>query len=215
MTSKAKSATANEPATVYTAVPSDQNIEDRYRRGGAFDDEDSWLSFTDNAYDDSYMGPSIEANRYRERFLSRGDTIIRRAAGELSPMVSANHMNHRRAIAGGGSATLTIEEWLRIVDAYEGRCLYCQAPDRLTMDHLVPISRGGDHSIENVVPACRSCNSRKHDRNMNVWVSAAGESSLPAVVARIRDASAALGIKNAYTTPELVDSPVPNDTPNE
>ncbi len=45
-----------------------------------------------------------------------------------------------------------------------GFCHYCckQFPaEELTMDHLVPISRGGKASRNNVVPACKECNNRK------------------------------------------------------
>jgi 5-methylcytosine-specific restriction endonuclease McrA len=45
-----------------------------------------------------------------------------------------------------------------------GHCHYCDGqftPDELTMDHLVPVSRGGKASRNNVVPACKECNSRK------------------------------------------------------
>ena len=45
-----------------------------------------------------------------------------------------------------------------------GICHYCGKsfpPDELTMDHLVPIVRGGKSTHGNVVPACRECNSRK------------------------------------------------------
>lgn len=45
-----------------------------------------------------------------------------------------------------------------------GTCHYCgQAfpPEELTMDHLVPIIRGGKSSRGNVVPACKECNNRK------------------------------------------------------
>lgn len=45
----------------------------------------------------------------------------------------------------------------------EHRCQYCG--DRAeTLDHVVPRSRGGDHSWENVVAACRPCNVNKADR---------------------------------------------------
>lgn len=46
----------------------------------------------------------------------------------------------------------------------EGRCHYCGGtfpPGELTMDHLVPVIRGGTSSRGNLVPACRECNSRK------------------------------------------------------
>lgn len=45
-----------------------------------------------------------------------------------------------------------------------GRCHYCEGtftPEELTMDHLVPVSRGGKASRNNVVPACKECNTRK------------------------------------------------------
>ena len=43
------------------------------------------------------------------------------------------------------------------------RCQYCGASAE-NVDHVVPKSRGGPHSWDNVVAACRSCNSRKRDR---------------------------------------------------
>jgi len=43
------------------------------------------------------------------------------------------------------------------------KCQYCGGLAE-TVDHLVPRSRGGAHSWENVVAACKKCNSRKRDR---------------------------------------------------
>jgi 5-methylcytosine-specific restriction endonuclease McrA len=42
-------------------------------------------------------------------------------------------------------------------------CQYCGAPAE-NLDHVVPRSRGGAHAWENVVAACRRCNSRKENR---------------------------------------------------
>ncbi|MFM7225907.1 MAG: HNH endonuclease [Actinomycetota bacterium] len=44
-----------------------------------------------------------------------------------------------------------------------GRCQYCGRPAE-NLDHVVPRSRGGLHSWENVVASCRPCNARKEDR---------------------------------------------------
>jgi 5-methylcytosine-specific restriction endonuclease McrA len=45
------------------------------------------------------------------------------------------------------------------------RCVYCgTAGSRLTLDHVIPRSRGGDSSWENVVTSCAPCNLRKGDR---------------------------------------------------
>lgn len=45
----------------------------------------------------------------------------------------------------------------------EHRCQYCGCRAE-TLDHVVPRSRGGDHTWENVVAACRTCNVAKADR---------------------------------------------------
>ncbi len=45
-------------------------------------------------------------------------------------------------------------------------CYYCQTPltsDLVTMDHIVPLSRGGFSKKGNVVPACKACNTHKKD----------------------------------------------------
>ncbi|SLM29058.1 HNH endonuclease family protein [Desulfamplus magnetovallimortis] len=46
----------------------------------------------------------------------------------------------------------------------QGVCHYCKSvhtPSELTMDHIVPIARGGKSVKNNVVPCCKSCNSKK------------------------------------------------------
>ncbi|MEW6583331.1 MAG: HNH endonuclease [Actinomycetota bacterium] len=53
----------------------------------------------------------------------------------------------------------------RAVFARDGYvCQYCGSGARLTMDHVVPRSRGGPSSWENVVTSCAPCNHRKGDR---------------------------------------------------
>ncbi len=43
-------------------------------------------------------------------------------------------------------------------------CQYCGSTKQLTLDHVIPRSKGGKHSWDNVVIACERCNSRKGDR---------------------------------------------------
>lgn len=46
----------------------------------------------------------------------------------------------------------------------QGECYYCQkevSPEELTMDHVVPLSRGGKSTKGNVVPCCKECNNKK------------------------------------------------------
>lgn len=57
---------------------------------------------------------------------------------------------------------LTAAQWREIKAAYKHCCVYCgRKMQRLTQDHITPLSQGGNHTASNVVPACPSCNSRK------------------------------------------------------
>ena len=64
--------------------------------------------------------------------------------------------------------TLTSQEWLDILKEYNYRCTYCgkefDENNLPTKDHVIPISKGGHNTKENIVPACKSCNSKKHDK---------------------------------------------------
>lgn len=44
------------------------------------------------------------------------------------------------------------------------RCAYCQTRDHLTLDHVMPKSRGGQDAWTNLVTACQRCNTQKGDR---------------------------------------------------
>jgi len=44
------------------------------------------------------------------------------------------------------------------------RCQYCGSRTHLTIDHIIPRSRGGGSTWENIVTSCAPCNSRKGDR---------------------------------------------------
>jgi 5-methylcytosine-specific restriction endonuclease McrA len=44
------------------------------------------------------------------------------------------------------------------------KCVYCGSGANLTLDHVLPRSRGGDNSWENLVTCCRKCNAKKDDR---------------------------------------------------
>jgi 5-methylcytosine-specific restriction endonuclease McrA len=62
--------------------------------------------------------------------------------------------------------------WKRKCD--KGVCHYCGCsfpPKELTMDHIVPIARGGKTTKGNVVPCCKECNNQKKQRLPLEWES--------------------------------------------
>lgn len=93
-----------------------------------------------------------------------------RAAHARNPERMRCAVKLREAKKRTSVATLTLSEWLEVLEYFGHRCAYCLrtlAESPLTQDHVIPVVRGGAHSSDNVVPACRSCNSCKSDRP--VW----------------------------------------------
>ena len=76
-------------------------------------------------------------------------------------VVRAKSQKHR-ALRLAAEGAFTSEEWERLVLAYRGSCAYCAKVMPLEPDHRVALSRGGSNRIENILPACRRCNARKH-----------------------------------------------------
>ena len=59
--------------------------------------------------------------------------------------------------------------WRRSLHMLTGhRCLYCGDASQ-SIDHVKPLSRGGQSVTENCVPACLSCNGKKGDSDVFVW----------------------------------------------
>ena len=66
---------------------------------------------------------------------------------------------------------LTVAQWLAIREAWAATCAYCGTVDAgLQKDCVLPISRGGRYTLENVVPACRSCNASKSNDEVTSWM---------------------------------------------
>lgn len=78
--------------------------------------------------------------------------------------------NKRRLIKLGTKASFTSEQWEAVKYFYGYQCLRCKKVEpeiSLAADHVVPLSRGGIDSIDNIQPLCKSCNSKKHTAIMD------------------------------------------------
>ncbi|NBW58557.1 HNH endonuclease [bacterium] len=58
-----------------------------------------------------------------------------------------------------------------IKDKWKHKCAYCESTEYLTIDHIVPQSKGGSDFITNVLCCCRRCNNSKSHINWEEWYS--------------------------------------------
>ena len=97
-----------------------------------------------------------------------------RAYARSHPEVIGAKDRNRRARHLSADGRFSSTEWLALVASFGGCCAYCGLSDLpLTADHRVPLARGGSNYISNIVPACRSCNSRKGTRTDSEFVGVA------------------------------------------
>jgi 5-methylcytosine-specific restriction endonuclease McrA len=107
-----------------------------------------------------------ERERTRRRYLSapaawlaRQKEWRQRNPEKARAYVRSSHSKRRDASKGDSFSTA---QWLALLAYHGGRCAYCGSDIRIEIDHRVPLIRGGTITIENILPACRSCNRRKN-----------------------------------------------------
>lgn len=86
-----------------------------------------------------------------------------------NPERKSASLHKRKARMKNLKTTLTSEQWEDIMKTFDNSCAYCGSKKKLTKDHFIPLSNGGDYTIQNIIPACRSCNSSKRDTDFYEW----------------------------------------------
>lgn len=79
-----------------------------------------------------------------------------------------SHLN-RRIREKSSTGKITIKEWNDLKKKYNNSCALCgekepftnQRHKNLTIDHIIPLSKGGSNFIQNIQPLCFCCNSKK------------------------------------------------------
>jgi|TARA_R100000049_G_C1927448_1_gene71688 hypothetical protein len=77
-----------------------------------------------------------------------------------------NYWHRRRSMAEGSH---TFQEWEELKAQCNWTCLACRKREpeiKLTLDHIIPLSKGGSENIENIQPLCKNCNCQKHTKTI-------------------------------------------------
>lgn len=81
----------------------------------------------------------------------------------------------RRALKAKSAINLAaIQKWMqRVRSSKNSRCYYCSnlvSGSDLHFDHIIPLSKGGPHTVENLCVSCAKCNLTKRAKHITAWV---------------------------------------------
>ena len=99
-----------------------------------------------------------------------------------------NYMIRAKLNKGLVSGTMNMRSTFddeRIKYRYPESCCYCGSKDNIQMDHLIPQIKGGQNAADNLVWACRSCNSSKRNRDVLVWLESKGWGAIDLVASSL------------------------------
>ena len=75
------------------------------------------------------------------------------------------HLKARRyAREKDAEGSHTLKDWEDLKNSFNNCCALCDSSEKVTKDHIIPLSKGGSDYIENIQPLCRSCNSKKSNK---------------------------------------------------
>ena len=113
------------------------------------------------------MPPGYVKTIKEEIFCEYAKLISRSAYGSLQRPFITDRFKKLR----DGEITIsgTTRDWEREQELAQ-ECVFCRATLDLTTDHLIPRSRGGDDSGDNVVLACQPCNASRGGKGVFEWL---------------------------------------------
>ena len=110
----------------------------------------------------------------REYALKNKDKRKEWAQSKNGKLSNANKAHKRRAkMLSSDDGTINISSLNNLKEQQGHKCVYCsclldyETPRAVHLDHVIPLTKGGIHSINNVVWSCASCNQHKSDKIIN------------------------------------------------
>lgn len=109
------------------------------------------------------------AERWAAYYQEHKETISQRKSEYVknNPLKYANYAHRRRSLLAN-AGFFTESEWTDLCAKYDNTCVFpgCKETS-LTVDHVVPLSKGGANTIDNIQPLCKGHNSSKYNKTID------------------------------------------------
>ena len=113
-----------------------------------------------------------KAHGDKYRLLHEEEIKRRRNAYFKTPEGKSRRQTYYQRYVSAKKATVvnyTPHDWEMCKEYFDNKCAYCGKALPLHQDHFIPNSKAGEYTVNNIVPACKSCNSSKRDRDVFYW----------------------------------------------
>ncbi len=127
------------------------------------------------------MPPGYVRNIEEEIFYEYAKLISRSV---FSGIINYRFVSDRFKALRNGEINMsgTIREWQKEQELPK-ECVFCTTNDNLEVDHLIPRNRGGSDEADNVVWACKTCNTSRGDQGVFQWLGLKKKDNLHRLVA--------------------------------
>lgn len=102
---------------------------------------------------------AVYAKEYRKRYYSTQRGII----------VNKRNIQKRRSRKNNTIYNYSLDTWKKTLEEFNHECAYCGKSGNLQQEHIIPLSKGGYYTKQNIIPACAFCNASKKDRDLMKW----------------------------------------------
>ena len=117
-----------------------------------------------NARQRTYMKAYRLTGKHLKSTLAAGERYRKR---NLEKFALKEKIRRAKKRSNGGNFGKT--DWVKLLRRFNYLCAYCKLNKATTIDHVIPISKGGTNFIGNILPACVSCNSSKQQMLLIEW----------------------------------------------
>lgn len=119
-----------------------------------------------NRYFENHEANLKKRNQYR---IDNAEKIKASRRTEHGKELMRYHKQKRKSLKKQLPANYGINEWNSCKAHFDNQCAYCGEVKPLEQEHFIPLTKSGEYTINNIICACRNCNSSKGNKDFFEW----------------------------------------------